>query len=92
MATRLVRSADLESLVHHMFDQVLEESERAELLLWIRQWEAENPDVDAAHRITGWIDVAYAFQARSAVHREVRSHVRGAPISFSGWGPITALG
>ena len=92
MVARLVRPADLEPLVHHMFDQVLEESERAELLLWIRRWEADNPDVDAAHRITGWIDVAYAFQARSDAHREVRSPVRGAPIIAAGWGPVTALG
>ena len=38
--------------------------ERADLLTWIQAWEAENPDVTAAERVTGWIDVAYAFQER----------------------------
>jgi hypothetical protein len=52
-------------LVDHMFDQVLEASERSALILWILEWEAANPDVDNAHRITGWIDVAYVFQARA---------------------------
>ncbi len=47
-----------------MFELVLDESERCELLEWIREWEAANPSVDAAHRVTGWIDVAYDFQAR----------------------------
>ncbi len=47
-----------------MFDQVFSAAERAELLTWIRRWEIENPNVDAAHRVTGWIDVAYAFQVR----------------------------
>ena len=54
----------VDSLVERMFDQVLEPDERAELMVHIRAWEAANPDVDNAHRITGWIDVAYAFQAR----------------------------
>jgi hypothetical protein len=55
--------ANLERLVEHMFDQVLGPLERAELLSWIAEWEKANPDVDAAHRVTGWIDVAYAYQA-----------------------------
>ena len=53
---------DVSTLVDTMFEAVLTPDERAELLIWIRRWEAENPDVDNAHRITGWIDVAYAFQ------------------------------
>ena len=56
---------DLEGLVEHMFEHVLSAPERAELLVWIRWWEAANPDADAAHRVTGWIDVAYAFQMRA---------------------------
>jgi hypothetical protein len=47
-----------------MFSEVLSEAERAELLTWIEAWEAAHPDVDAAHRVTGWIDVAYDFQSR----------------------------
>jgi hypothetical protein len=61
---RSVTPGSIEQLVEHMFDQVFTEDERAELLVWIHRWEAANPDVDAAHRVTGWIDVAYAFQAR----------------------------
>ena len=47
-----------------MFGEVFTAEERADLLAWIRAWEAENPDVTAAQRVTGWIDVAYAFQER----------------------------
>ena len=47
-----------------MFGEVFTAEERADLLTWIRAWEAENPDVTAAERVTGWIDVAYAFQER----------------------------
>lgn len=66
----------LETLVDHMFDQVLEADARAGLLVWIREWEAANPDVDNAHRITGWIDVAYAFQARNLVTGDARRSFR----------------
>jgi hypothetical protein len=66
----------LETLVDRMFDRVLEASERAELLAWIRAWEAANPDVDNAHRVTGWIDVAYAFASRSGQQVESRERVR----------------
>jgi hypothetical protein len=69
-------AARLQTLVDHMFDQVLEADERAELLVWIREWEAANPDVDNAHRITGWIDVAYAFQARESAADEIRRPAR----------------
>jgi hypothetical protein len=62
----------LQTLVDHMFDQVLEAPERSALIFWILEWEAANPEVDNAHRITGWIDVAYAFQARA--DRESQSH------------------
>jgi hypothetical protein len=47
-----------------MFGEVFTPDERADLLTWIQAWEAENPDVTAAERVTGWIDVAYAFQER----------------------------
>jgi hypothetical protein len=84
--------AHLETLVDHMFDQVLEGSERAELIEWIRHWEAANPDVDNAHRITGWIDVAYAFQARATTPADTRQLVRLASWSLStwNWAPISA--
>jgi hypothetical protein len=75
----------LETLVDHMFDQVLEAPQRAELIDWIRAWEAANPDVDNAHRITGWIDVAYAFQARADSDAEPASRVRIARWSLSSW-------
>lgn len=91
MPPRQVCPIDLEALVHHMFDQVLEESERAELLGWIQKWEAQNPDVDPAHRVTGWIDVAYAFKSRTDVRAEVRSPVRGSPAGIPGWGVVTAI-
>lgn len=64
MARTQTSDRDVAALVDHMFDQVLDEDERAELLVWIRRWEEQNPGVDQAHRVTGWIDVAYAFQAR----------------------------
>jgi hypothetical protein len=78
-----VTPENLDSLVEHMFDQVLGEPERAELLLWIREWEAANPDVDAAHRVTGWIDIAYAFQARRAGRGEVRRPAHVAAVDSS---------
>ena len=59
-------SARLRPLVDRMFSEVLTAEERAELLEWITAWEAENPDAPAAQRVTGWIDVAYAFQASKA--------------------------
>jgi hypothetical protein len=64
VANQAATPGDLDRLVEHMFDQVFTESERAELLVWIHRWEAENPEVDSALRVTGWIDVAYSFQAR----------------------------
>ena len=64
MARPVDPSRTIEKLVDHMFDQVFADAERTELLTWIRRWDIENPDVDAAHRLTGWIDVAYAFQMR----------------------------
>jgi hypothetical protein len=66
----------VDSLVDRMFDQVLDQDERAELMLRIRAWEAANPDVDNAHRITGWIDVAYEFQARRPVAAGTLSPIR----------------
>lgn len=60
---------DVAALVDRMFADVFTPDERTELLDWIRAWDAEHPDVDAAHRVTGWIDVAYAFQARGRVGR-----------------------
>jgi hypothetical protein len=66
-----------------MFDQVFTESERAELLAWIHRWEAENPEVDAALRVTGWIDVAYSFQARIDLEDEYAATVRPAEFDRS---------
>jgi len=66
----------VDSLVDRMFDQVLDRDERAELMVRIRAWEAANPDVDNAHRITGWIDVAYEFQARRPVPAGTVSPIR----------------
>jgi hypothetical protein len=91
MATRAAMPT-LETLVDHMFDQVLEAPQRAELLQWIRAWEAANPDVDSAHRITGWIDVAYAFQARSdrlTAHDEGARRVSWSDDAF-GWAAASA--
>ena len=69
-------SVSVESLVDRMFDQVLEPDERTELLIRIQAWEAANPGVDNARRITGWIDVAYEFQAQQRAVVETRSPVR----------------
>jgi len=69
-------SVSVESLVDRMFDQVLEPDERAELLIRIHAWEAAHPGVDNARRITGWIDVAYEFQAQQRAGVETRSPVR----------------
>jgi hypothetical protein len=66
----------VDSLVDRMFDQVLDPDERAELMVRIRAWEAAHPDVDNAHRITGWIDVAYEFQAGSPVAAQTPSPIR----------------
>jgi hypothetical protein len=66
----------VDSLVDRMFDQVLDQDERAELMVRIRAWEAANPDVDNAHRITGWIDVAYESQARRPVAAGTLSPIR----------------
>lgn len=49
-----------------MFGDVLTADECADLLAWIRAWETENPHVTSAERVTGWIDVAYAYQERGA--------------------------
>lgn len=79
VAPRLAYPQDLDDLIEHMFEQVLDAAERAELRTWIEAWEAANPDADAAHRVTGWIDVAYAFQAHADAQQEIRSRVRSAP-------------
>lgn len=59
-----VRPQPIAALVDSMFAEVFTPEERAGLLEHIEVWEAENPDVSNAQRVTGWIDVAYAFQAR----------------------------
>lgn len=64
MRSRPRAQLDVAALVDRMFGEVFTEEERADLLAWITAWEAENPDVTAAERVTGWIDVAYAFQER----------------------------
>ena len=68
-----------------MFDQVLSATERAELLVWIRRWDAANPNADPAHRVTGWIDVAYAFQARSEPGRDSAESTRESGWQLSSW-------
>jgi hypothetical protein len=82
----------LATLVDHMFDAVLESHERAQLLSWIEAWDAANPHVDNAHRITGWIDVAYAFQARLDRQVEIHDRVRTADWAFPAlsWDAATA--
>jgi hypothetical protein len=54
---------DVSALVETMFANVFTADERAALLDRIHEWERRNPEVDSAHRITGWIDVAYAYQS-----------------------------
>lgn len=81
--------ANIDGLVDRMFDQVLSQAERAELLDRIREWETANPDVAPAQRVTAWIDLAYELQAS---HRDVRpsasshapthtSDIEGAPVA-----------
>ena len=79
----------VDALVDRMFDQVLDHDERSELMVRIRAWEAANPDVDNAHRITGWIDVAYEFQARRPASAETLSPIRRHLSSVS-WSAATA--
>lgn len=76
MRSRPRAQLDVAALVDRMFGEVFTDEERADLLAWIRAWEAENPDVTAAERVTGWIDVAYAFQERG--------------VSLPSWRPPTA--
>jgi hypothetical protein len=64
MGSRPRAQLDVAALVHSMFGEVFTADERADLLTWIQAWEVENPEVTAAERVTGWIDVAYAFQER----------------------------
>lgn len=54
---------DVAALVENMFADVLTPSERQQLLSRIEEWEAANPGLSSAERITGWIDVAYEYQA-----------------------------
>jgi hypothetical protein len=81
--------ADLGRLVDRMFENVMNESERAELLVCIREWESANPEVDAAHRVTGWIDVAYDLRASKRVNEEGRQDVRVAPALLDNWGSVS---
>jgi hypothetical protein len=64
MGSRPRAQLDVAALVDSMFGEVFTAEERADLLAWIQSWETENPEVTAAERVTGWIDVAYAFQER----------------------------
>ncbi|HYO17064.1 MAG TPA: hypothetical protein VES02_00150 [Dermatophilaceae bacterium] len=81
MATKVRTGCDAQALVEHLFEQVLTDPERAELLIWIHRWEAANPDADPAHRVTGWIDVAYAFQARP----DRRPHTEASAVTSARW-------
>lgn len=76
VAKRTRVPADLATLVDHMFEQVMGEAERAELLACIKTWEAENPDVDSAHRVTAWIDIAYDVRSRANAGPRALSEVR----------------
>jgi hypothetical protein len=91
VALQVVTPGNIDRLVEHMFDQVFSESERGELLAWIRRWDAENPDVDAAHRVTGWIDVAYLYQARLSRAQQNEAAARGGPIAITGWAFTSAF-
>lgn len=64
MVGELARRVDLDDLVDKMFTEPLSDEARAELLDWVRAWDMAHPDVDAAHRLIGWIDAAYAYQSR----------------------------
>lgn len=64
MADSARSRADVAALVDNMFAEVLTPDERVGLLEWIRVWEDANPGATSAERVTGWIDVAYAYQAR----------------------------
>lgn len=79
---------DVSALVDHMFADVFTAEERVGLLEWVSRWDAENPDVAAAPRVTGWIDVAYAYQEHLKTHpvadareaREARDEVQPSPV------------
>jgi len=59
-----------------MFEEVMGDAERAELLACIKVWESANPDVDAARRVTAWIDIAYEVHARTRTGPRPLSEVR----------------
>jgi hypothetical protein len=86
MRSRPRAQLDVAVLVDSMFGEVFTVEERVDLLTWIRAWEAENPDVTAAQRVTGWIDVAYAFQERGV---SVPSWRPPAPAAASAEAPAT---
>lgn len=65
---------DISTLVESMFADVFTDDERTILLERIREWERENPDVGQAQRVTGWIDVAYAYQEHLDRTDEPPSH------------------
>jgi hypothetical protein len=97
VAKQVVTQSNVERLVEHMFDQIFADDERVELLACIHEWERANPEVDPAHRVTGWIDVAYLYQAglkgdhqRSYAHATTPRGLRTHPIS--GWGLAPAIG
>jgi hypothetical protein len=79
-------------VVNRMFADAFTDDERTELAQWIEAWDAANPDVPQAQRLTGWIDVAYAFQERGASRpswsparpaREVRSRTAQAVVALA---------
>lgn len=63
-------SRDISSLVDNMFRDVFTPDERRALLERITAWEAQNPGLSAGDRVTGWIDIAYEFQARQQPETE----------------------
>jgi hypothetical protein len=53
----------IDSLVDNMFRDVFTDEERAELVERIKVWEVDHPGLTPSQRISGWIDLAYDFQA-----------------------------
>lgn len=63
MAGKPEQGKSTAELVDSMFGSLFDEQERAQLLARIEAFDSDNPGLSNAQRITGWIDVAYAFQA-----------------------------
>ena len=62
MTARKSVSRDPSTLIDNMFQDVFSVEERAALRDRILAWEATQPQLSPADRITAWIDIAYTFQ------------------------------